>query len=96
MSESTADVEPLSVAPPRELQLAQEQRLRVAWKRPAGWHYWSDVNNSVVGWWYTVTAFAFFLFGGVLALIMRVQLAVPNNTLLSLMLTTKYSRCMER
>ncbi len=77
------DIEPLPHAPDRDLQRAQEIRLAEAWKRPVGWRYWSDVNNSVVGWWYTVTAFAFFLFGGVLALIMRLQLAVPNNTFLS-------------
>lgn len=55
------------------------QRLLDAWRTPKGWRYWSAVNNSEVGLWYTLTAFAFFLFGGVLALIMRIQLAVPNN-----------------
>ncbi len=56
-----------------------EQRLLKAWETPKGWRYWSAVNNSEVGLWYTLTAFAFFLFGGVLALIMRIQLAVPDN-----------------
>ncbi|WP_146579317.1 cytochrome c oxidase subunit I [Neorhodopirellula pilleata] len=55
------------------------RRLYQAWKTPTGWRYWSAVNNSEVGLWYTLTAFAFFLFGGVLALIMRIQLAVPDN-----------------
>ncbi len=55
------------------------ERLLQAWQTPKGWRYWSAVNNSEVGLWYTLTAFAFFLFGGVLALIMRVQLAIPNN-----------------
>ena len=62
---------------------AQADRLRETWRSPQGWRYWSDVNNSVVGVWYTVAAFGFFLFGGVLALLMRVQLAVPENTFLS-------------
>ena len=57
----------------------QEQRLLAPWKTPTGWRYWSAVNNSEVGLWYTVTSFAFFLFGGVLALVMRVQLALPDN-----------------
>ncbi|HTN62231.1 MAG TPA: cbb3-type cytochrome c oxidase subunit I [Devosia sp.] len=61
----------------------EEQRLAEAWARPKGWRYFSDVNNSVVGIWYIVAAFAFMLFGGVLALIMRLQLAVPNNDLVS-------------
>lgn len=54
-----------------------------AWKTPTGWRYWSAVNNSEVGLWYTLTAFGFFLFGGVLALLMRMQLAVPGNDFLT-------------
>jgi cytochrome c oxidase subunit I+III len=41
------------------------------------------VNNTEVGKWYTATAFVFFLFGGVLALLMRIQLSRPNNDFLS-------------
>ncbi|MEW6168126.1 MAG: cytochrome c oxidase subunit I [Pseudomonadota bacterium] len=48
---------------------------------PRGWRRWTEVNNSAVGIWYTATAFAFFLFAGVLALLMRTQLAVPENRL---------------
>jgi cytochrome c oxidase subunit I+III len=62
---------------------AEEKRLAKAWARPEGWGYFSDVNNSVVGLWYIAAAFAFMLFGGVLALIMRTQLAVPDNDLVS-------------
>ena len=36
-----------------------------------------------MGVWYTLTAFCFMLFAGVLALIMRTQLAVPDNDLVS-------------
>lgn len=78
-----SDVEPLLEAPPEALQRAQEERLLTAWKTPEGWRYWSAVNNSEVGKWYTSAAFCFFLFGGVLALLMRLQLAVPDNDLLS-------------
>jgi cytochrome c oxidase subunit I+III len=59
------------------------ERLERAWKAPAGLRYFSDVNNSSVGVWYLVTAFAFLLFGGVLALIIRAQLAIPDNDLVS-------------
>ena len=62
---------------------AEAERLAKAWETPKGWRYWSDVNNTSVGLWYTLTAFGFMLFGGVLALLMRVQLAVPENDLLS-------------
>jgi len=77
------DPSPLRQAPPPEVRRAQEERLAQAWKLPAGWRYWSAVNNQDVGFWYTTAAFLFFLFAGVLALLMRVQLALPNNTFLS-------------
>jgi cytochrome c oxidase subunit I+III len=80
---SPHDPEPLSQAPPAEVRRAQEARLLTAWKVPEGWRYWSEVNNSEVGLWYTTAVFLFFLFGGALALLMRLQLAVPGNTLLS-------------
>jgi cytochrome c oxidase subunit I+III len=79
----SADREPLPAAPPLEVQRAQAERLLEAWRSPTGWRYWSDVNNTEVGLWYTATTFFFLLFGGVLALLMRVQLALPNNNFLS-------------
>src|SRR5688500_6444758 len=65
------------------LQQQQAQRLLDAWRTPTGWRYWSAVNNSVVGLWYVAVTFVFFLFGGVLALLMRWQLARPDNDFLS-------------
>ncbi|HEX7026259.1 MAG TPA: cytochrome c oxidase subunit I, partial [Gammaproteobacteria bacterium] len=66
-----------------EERRTREARLIEPWKTPTGWRYWSAVNNTVVGTWYTNVAFAFFLFGGMLALLMRTQLAVPGNDFLS-------------
>ncbi len=66
------------------LRAEQEERLRAVWKPPEGLFLrWTDVNNNRVGVWYTLTAFGFMLFAGVLALIMRTQLAVPENDLVS-------------
>jgi cytochrome c oxidase subunit I+III len=79
----SADREPLPLAPPLEVQRAQAERLLEAWKTPTGWRYWSAVNNTEVGLWYTAMTFFFLLFGGVLALLMRMQLALPNNDFLS-------------
>ncbi|NGN45065.1 cytochrome c oxidase subunit I [Mesorhizobium sp. CGMCC 1.15528] len=62
---------------------AQEERLRKVWADPSGWRYWTSVNNYQIGLWYAATAFAFMLFAGVLALMVRVQLAVPDNDFLS-------------
>lgn len=60
---------------------AETAQLERVWARPTGWRYWSDVNNSSVGLWYIATAFAFMLFAGALGLIIRLQLAVPENDL---------------
>ena len=77
------DAQPLAEAPAEHLRRAQEERLRQTWDTPAGWRYWSSVNNSDVGVWYTGATFFFLLFGGVLAILMRIQLAVPGNDFLS-------------
>lgn len=66
-----------------ELVQAQAARLRAVWANPTGWRYWSCVNNSEVGIWYTAVTCIFFLFAGVLALLMRLQLAAPNAGLFS-------------
>ena len=83
MKAASVDPEPLQHEPPKALQRAQEERLLKTWETPMGWRYWSAVNNTEVGLWYTATAFLFFLFGGVLALLIRIQLAVPGNQFLS-------------
>ena len=63
---------------------AQEDRLRAVWAPPRGVFFrWTDVNNNAVGAWYAVCAFAMLLFAGILALVMRAQLAVPDNDLVS-------------
>jgi cytochrome c oxidase subunit I+III len=77
------DPGPLSGPLDPELRRGQEQRLLRVWETPKGLRYWSAVNNTEVGIWYTATAFLFFLFGGVLALLMRVQLARPDHDFLS-------------
>jgi cytochrome c oxidase subunit I len=70
-------------APSAALFREQERRLGRTWETPKGWRYWSSVNNAQVGLWYTATSLAFFLFAGVLGLLIRAQLAVPDNTLLT-------------
>ncbi|MGZ9811465.1 cytochrome c oxidase subunit I [Pseudoroseicyclus sp. H15] len=71
--------EPMDEAKARE----QADRLRRAWATPQGWRYWSAVNNSEVGVWYTLTALCFMLLAGLMALLIRLQLAVPENDLIS-------------
>ena len=62
--------------PPDELR-----RLEAVWESPRGWRAVTDVNNTRLGLLYIATAVLFLVLGGVLALVMRAQLAVPGNTL---------------
>ncbi|OWU84090.1 cytochrome B561 [Oceanicola sp. 22II-s10i] len=68
---------------PKDVQEAQAKRLRAAWETPKGWRYVTAVNNTEVGKWYCLTALVFMLLAGVMALIIRLQLAVPENDLVS-------------
>ncbi|HTU61023.1 MAG TPA: cbb3-type cytochrome c oxidase subunit I, partial [Polyangiales bacterium] len=77
------DPEPLPERPPESLIRAQAERLRKAWKTPEGLAYFTSVNNTQVGLWYTAMTLVFFLYAGVLALIMRLQLAQPGNHVVS-------------
>ncbi|WP_051341327.1 cytochrome c oxidase subunit I [Azospirillum halopraeferens] len=63
--------------PPEELQ-----RLERAWACPTGWRFLTVVNNSYVGVIYIGTAMLFFVLAGILGLLIRVQLAVPENDLI--------------
>ena len=60
--------------PARELE-----DLERVWATPKGWRIVTAVNNTVVGLIYIGVAFLFFLMAGVLAILMRTQLAVSGN-----------------
>jgi cytochrome c oxidase subunit I+III len=60
----------------------REELLRI-WKTPGGWRLPTAVNNTVIGLLYIGAAFAFFVGAGLLALVMRTQLAIPENDLVS-------------
>ena len=62
---------------------AELATLEAVWALPRGWRIVTAVNNTVIGYFYIGTAFLFFLLAGILALLMRTQLAVPGNTFLS-------------
>ncbi|QYF95791.1 cytochrome c oxidase subunit I [Massilia sp. PAMC28688] len=64
--------------PPGELAA-----LEAAWKTPAGWRFFATVNNTNIGLLYIGTALLFFVLAGILGLMMRTQLAVPDNTFLT-------------
>jgi cytochrome c oxidase subunit I+III len=62
--------------PPHELA-----ELKRIWRSPSGWRIVTDVNNTVIGLLYLGTAMLFFVLAGLVALVMRTQLAVPQNQL---------------
>jgi len=52
-------------------------------ERPTGWTSWlTTTDHKRIGLLYLFTTFVFFILGGVEALLMRLQLAQPNSTLL--------------
>jgi cytochrome c oxidase subunit I+III len=55
------------------------EALARAWEEPKGWRFAAAVNNTSVGLLYVGAALLFLVLGGILALLMRTQLAVPNN-----------------
>jgi cytochrome c oxidase subunit I+III len=61
----------------------EREALERAWRSPKGWRLLSAVNNSQIGVFYIATAMLFFVLAGVLALVMRTQLAVPDNALVN-------------
>ena len=60
-----------------------EARLDNAWRRPPGIIGWlATVDHKEIGRRYIITALAFFVLGGIMALLMRLQLAQPDSALI--------------
>lgn len=60
----------------------EREELERIWCAPRGWQYFTAVNNNYIGLYYVAAAFLFFVLAGILALVMRVQLAAPLLTIL--------------
>jgi cytochrome c oxidase subunit I+III len=59
-----------------------EGRMERVWEEPRTWRTWlTTVDHKRIGVRYLVTAFVFFILGGVEALVIRAQLAVPDARL---------------
>ena len=61
---------------------AELEELRRLWNPPRGLRFLTVINNNYIGVFYVAAAFLFFVLAGILALLMRTQLAVPGNDLL--------------
>ena len=76
----TTDEERKTISPMPRPEGEEDELLRI-WATPRGWRLPTAVNNTVIGLLYLGAAFVFFVLAGILALIMRTQLAVPGNDL---------------
>ena len=81
-----ADPAEMSAAPRLPSSLprpdGEAEALERAWRAPKSWRILSAVNNTHIGAFYIATAMLFFVLAGILALMMRTQLAVPDNDLI--------------
>jgi cytochrome c oxidase subunit I+III len=85
MSASRMDEARFAGQPPGEPTGRGGGRLKLAqtWGSEPGFHGWlTTVDHKRVGKRFIVTAFVFFLLGGLLAFLIRLQLARPENTLI--------------
>ncbi|MGG5886615.1 cbb3-type cytochrome c oxidase subunit I [Falsiroseomonas sp. HC035] len=73
-------VETPNTLPRPEAELAELKRI---WRQPPGWRAIGEVNNGLVGPLFVATALLFFLLAGLLALVIRAQLAFPGLTLVN-------------
>jgi cytochrome c oxidase subunit I+III len=78
-----ADSPPADLPNPLPRPAGEREELLRIWATPRGWRRLTAVNNTVIGLFYIGTAFLFFILAGVLALLMRAQLAAGDSTLLS-------------
>ena len=71
----------------REGDLPEEEERRLLEKtwgdKPGLWGWLTSTNHKSIGKRFIITAFIFFALGGVLAVLMRIQLSRPENTFLS-------------
>ena len=59
-----------------------ERQLEKVWQTPRGlWGWMTTVDHKLIGKRYVITALIFLLLGGISALVMRLQLGSPDNSL---------------
>ena len=68
-----------SEEPPRPNPIRLHKELAAIWDTPTGWAQLSAVNHTVLGKRFIVAAFVFFAIGGLLSMLIRVQLATSSS-----------------
>jgi cytochrome c oxidase subunit I+III len=66
---------------PLERTAEENAELQAIWSPPRGWRFLSVVNNIFVGQMHVAAALFFFLMAGLMAVVMRAQLALPDSNL---------------
>jgi len=73
----------MSAAAARDEAERERRALERTWAVPGGFLGWFKVSDHrTIGKRYIVTAFVFFILAGIQAALMRLQLAIPENTVL--------------
>jgi cytochrome c oxidase subunit 1 len=73
-----------TVGPRAPDAVVDERKLHHSWARPPGFYGWlTTTDHKEIGRRFIVTAFIFFLVGGILAALMRIQLANPQSEFLT-------------
>ncbi|WP_417582183.1 cytochrome c oxidase subunit I [Pelagibacterium sp.] len=67
-----------SASPDKLSPIRLHKSLERVWRTGPGWQRLSAVNHTVLGKRFMLTAFVFFAIGGVLAMLIRAQLATPD------------------
>ena len=65
--------------PEKTTSLRLHRELAAIWDTPPGWGRFSAVNHTVLGKRFIIAAFVFFAIGGLLAMLIRVQLATSST-----------------
>ncbi|HKR62765.1 MAG TPA: cbb3-type cytochrome c oxidase subunit I [Thermoanaerobaculia bacterium] len=64
-----------------EIDRAIHEALEKTWEKPKGlWGFLTDNSHTTIGKRFIITAFGFFILAGIEALLMRIQLARPENS----------------
>lgn len=80
MSQATTNMPGPASSAPSEQATAELNR---TWASPAGFFGWfTHVNHRKIGYRFIITSLVFFVLAGVLALLMRLQLITPENSLM--------------
>ncbi|MCM5679694.1 cytochrome c oxidase subunit I [Schlegelella sp. S2-27] len=74
--------EPVTTSPGRPVDEAHAE-FEAVWGNPRGWRALSIVNHTSIGLRFAVTGGVFFVIAGLLAMMMRSQLAIPHHAFMT-------------